>query len=148
MNLNLPTIDRLSGCKNLLIAGMGGGYDVFCGLPVYFELQKLSIQTHLANFSFSDIENFSGGTRLSPTLVGVDSTYNEVVGYFPELYLAKWFKEKRNEKITIWSFHKTGTGPLLENYKTLIKHLNLDGIILIDGGFDSLIRVMKKWSQL
>ena len=32
MDLNLPTLNQLSNCKNLLIAGMGGGFDVFCGL--------------------------------------------------------------------------------------------------------------------
>jgi len=34
MDLNLPILDQLASCKNLLIAGMGGGYDVFCGLPI------------------------------------------------------------------------------------------------------------------
>jgi hypothetical protein len=40
MQLNLPILDQLSPCRNLLIAGMGGGFDVFCGLPIYFELQR------------------------------------------------------------------------------------------------------------
>jgi len=57
MELNLPTLTQLSNCKNILIAGMGGGFDVFCGLPIYFELKKHGINAHLANFSFSDIEN-------------------------------------------------------------------------------------------
>lgn len=49
MNLNLPILNQLSNCKNLLIAGMGGGYDIFCGLPIYFELRRLGIKAHLAN---------------------------------------------------------------------------------------------------
>lgn len=40
MDLNIPVFKQLSGCKHLLIAGMGGGFDIFCGLPIYFELQK------------------------------------------------------------------------------------------------------------
>ncbi|MCB9059463.1 MAG: DUF1152 domain-containing protein [Calditrichae bacterium] len=140
MKLNLPIMDQLNHCNNILIAGMGGGYDLFCGLPVYFELRDIGKNVHLANYSFSDIEYFEGGHRLSPTLVGVDAAFNEPVVYFPELYLSKWFREVRNEDLTIWSFHKTGTRDLLSNYNLLIDYLNIDGILLIDGGVDSLLR--------
>ena len=140
MNLNLPIIEKVAGCKNLLIAGMGGGFDLFCGLPIYFELQRRGQTAHLANFSFSDVVNFSGGTRLTETLVGVDADYDQLVAYFPELHLTQWFKQKRNEAVTIWSFQKTGTRPLLKNYQILVDHLVIDGILLIDGGVDGLIR--------
>jgi len=140
MELNLPIINQLTQCKNLLIAGMGGGFDVFCGLPIYFELQKHGINAHLANFSFSDIENVDFGTSLTKTLVGITPEPNRVFPYFPEFHLVNWFKEKRNEDVTIWCFHKTGAVPLTENYKTLCEHLGIDGILLIDGGVDSLVR--------
>jgi hypothetical protein len=42
--------------------------------------------------------------------------------------------------VTIWCFDKTGVRPLLENYRRLTDHLGIDGILLIDGGVDSLIR--------
>jgi len=140
MNLNLPILDQIKDCKNVLIAGMGGGYDVFCGLPIFFELQKMSVSAHLANYSFSDIETFTGGQRLSPTLVGVDAEYDDIVVYFPELYLAQWFKQYRKQDLKIWSFHKTSSRSLIDNYKILVKHLEIDAIILVDGGVDSLVR--------
>lgn len=140
MDLNLPLLNQLSNCKNLLIAGMGGGYDVFCGLPIYFELKKHGVNAHLANFSFSDIESVDSGNRLSKTLVGITRKQERVFPYFPELHLVHWFKEKRNEDITIWCFHKTGAAPLTENYRILAEHLSLDGILLVDGGVDSLVR--------
>jgi hypothetical protein len=140
MDLNLPIFDQLASCKNLLIAGMGGGFDIFCGLPIYFELQRRGQRVHLANFSFSDIAYFKGGIPLTKTLVGVTAEYQWIEPYFPELYLAQWFKEQRAEDITIWSFEKTGTLPLLENYRVLIKHLGIDGILLVDGGVDSLVQ--------
>lgn len=59
--------------------------------------------------------------------------------HFPELSLTQWF-EKRNQRVTIWSFHKTGAKPLLENYRLLIERLSIDGIVLIDGGVDRLVR--------
>jgi hypothetical protein len=140
MELNLPILDRITDCKNLLIAGMGGGFDVFCGLPIYFELKKHGVNAHLANFSFSDIENVDFGIRLTKTLVGVTPQAGRLFPYFPEFHLSNWFKEKRNEDVTIWCFHKTGAAPLTENYKILAEHLSLDGILLVDGGVDSLVR--------
>lgn len=140
MGLNIPIFNQLLSCKNLLIAGMGGGFDVFCGLPIYFELKKHGINPHLANFSFSDIENVDFGIRLSKTLVGVTAQSGRLFPYFPELHLANWFQEKQNEDVTIWCFHKTGAAPLTENYNILAQHLSLDGILLVDGGVDSLVR--------
>jgi hypothetical protein len=119
---------------------MGGGFDVFCGLPIYFELKNHGLNVHLANYSFSDIAGFDGGVRLTETLVGVTAEYQWHYAYFPELYLAQWFKEKRAEDIAVWAFHKTGGRLLLEDYRTLVKHLGTDAIILIDGGVDSLIQ--------
>jgi hypothetical protein len=49
-------------------------------------------------------------------------------------------KEVRGEEVTIWSFEKTGVRPLIENYEALLEHLDIDGIILVDGGVDGLMR--------
>lgn len=140
MDLNLPIFDQVAGCKSLLIAGMGGGFDVFCGVPIYLEMQRRGQNVHFANFSFSELSLVRGGIHLSPTLIGVQGNQTDLLPYFPELYLSRWFQEKRAEEVTVWSFTKTGTGPLLDNYRLLVKHLNIDGILLIDGGVDSLVR--------
>ena len=140
MQLNLPIFDQVSECKNLLIAGMGGGFDVFCGLPIYFELKRRGLNVHLANLSFSDVPRYKGGVRLSKSLVGVTAEYHLPVTYFPELYLSHWFAEIRGEQVTVWCFETTGARILLENYQLLTEHLAIDGILLIDGGVDSLIR--------
>ena len=143
MHLNLPILDQLMACENLLIAGMGGGFDIFCGLPIYFELTRRGKIVHLANYSFSPKYGppITEGEHLTDTLVGVTADIApESFLYFPELYLSQWFKETRNEAVTIWCFHSTGVTPLLQNYETLVKHLNIDGILLIDGGVDSLVR--------
>jgi hypothetical protein len=162
MQLNLPIFDRLAGCRNILIAGMGGGFDVFSGLPIYFALQERGQRAHLANLTFSLTESVQGSTRLSPTLVGVSAAQPAplplaAIGswladpqaaqaaahvgpalYFPEYYLSQWFQQ-RGEDVTIWCFDKTGVRPLLESYRRLIEHLAIDGIVLIDGGVDSLV---------
>ena len=79
MQLNLPILEQVSGSQNILIAGMGGGFDIFCGLPLYFELQGLGYEIHLASFSFSDIVGLYEGEQLSDTLVGVST---EIEGIF------------------------------------------------------------------
>ncbi len=33
-----PFFKALASSRRILIAGMGGGFDVFCGLPLYFAL--------------------------------------------------------------------------------------------------------------
>src|SRR5262245_25120073 len=124
MDLNIPILDKLTKCKSLLIAGMGGGFDIFCGLPIYFELKKRGVNVHLANFSFSDIENLNHGIRLSSTLIGVTFDAQYMYPYFPEFYLAEWLKNNKNEDVPIWCFQKTGALPLTQNYKRLAEHLS------------------------
>jgi len=138
-SLNLPVLDQLSSCRNLLIAGMGGGFDIFCGLPIYFELQRRGQQAHFANFSFSDVIRHKSGVRLTETLAGVTADHNRPVVNFPEIHLARWFREQREQEMAIWCFQKTGVQPLLANYRVLVEHLAIDGILLIDGGVDSLM---------
>jgi len=38
--LRPPFWDALEDCNNILIAGCGGGYDFFSGLPLFLALQK------------------------------------------------------------------------------------------------------------
>lgn len=138
--LNLPVTEILSTCQNVLIAGMGGGYDIFCGLPVYFALQERGINVHLANLSFAELKYGKPAVKLTETLVGVQAQQRNILPYFPEFHLARWFQEKHNQDLTVWCFAKTGANPLIANYRLLTEHLNIDGILLIDGGVDSLMR--------
>ena len=56
MQLNLPSWEALEDRQNILIAGAGGGFDVFSGLPIYFTLKDTGKTAHLANLSFSDFD--------------------------------------------------------------------------------------------
>lgn len=174
MELNLPMMGALSGCQRVLIAGMGGGFDLFCGLPIAFELRERGYEVHLANLSFSYTDGLHpspqpspsvagrGSMRLSPSLVGVTADDTTVIvkglenalllsaetgqahdlsgiqAYFPELYLARWLREQGMEQ-PIWCFSKTGARPLAANYQLLIDRFEIDALILVDGGVDSLM---------
>ncbi len=60
-------------------------------------------------------------------------------GYFPELHLARWFA-RQGEITPIYCFGRMGVQPLLAAYQTLLEHLSLDAVVLVDGGTDSLMR--------
>jgi hypothetical protein len=140
MNLNLPILPQLQGCQNILVTGIGGGYDIFCGLPIYFALQQQGFNVHLANYSFADIKHCSVGERLSPNLVGVRASEELISPYFPEYYLSQWFAQARGQQVPIWAFEKTGVEPLAEGYALLQQRLQFDAVVLVDGGVDSLAR--------
>ncbi len=53
--------DRLDPCRRVLIAGAGGGFDVYAGLPLALALQAQGKAVHLANLSFTYL-----GCRPSP----------------------------------------------------------------------------------
>lgn len=135
--LTPPVFQELEEAENILIAGAGGGYDVFCGLPLYFGLQAQGKTVHLANLSFSFLP--PSPEHLNPTVCAVSSDTTDHTGYFPEKYLADWFQDE-GEPITIYAFERTGVQPLLAGYETLVQHLNLDTVVLVDGGTDSLMR--------
>ncbi len=140
MNLNLPILPQLQGCQKILVTGIDGGYDIFCGLPFYFALQQQAFNVHLANYSFADIQNCSVGERLSPNLVGVRADEELISPYFPEYYLSQWFAHARGQQVPIWAFQKTGVQPLAEGYALLQQRLQFDAVVLVDGGVDSLAR--------
>lgn len=136
--LRLPFFDELDGARRVLIAGCGGGYDVFCGLPLYFGLRDTGKEVYLANLSFSLLP-MTADCRLAPALARVTADTPILTSYFPEVHLASWFR-RRGEEVPIYCFDRTGTRPLLEGYRELVARFEIDTLVLVDGGTDSLMR--------
>ncbi len=136
--LKLPFFTELETAENILIAGAGGGYDVFSGLPLYFGLQAAGKNVYLANLSFSFLPPIDD--RLSPSMLKVTADTRRFGDYFPEQFLATWFREHAGQETPVYCFERTGVKPLLASYQALVKELSLDTIILADGGTDSLMR--------
>lgn len=124
--------------QTILLAGAGGGYDVFTGLPLYFALRNAGKTVHLANLSFAPIYA-SSGKRSGPSIVEIDGSNEDEMRYFPELYLARWLKSKRLPD-TIYCIDRTGAANVARAYEYLNETLKPDAVILIDGGTDSLMR--------
>lgn len=145
MKLNLPFLDKLSDSKNILIAGIGGGFDVFCGLPIYFTLKEMDKTVHLANYSFSSLEivsHYCNTITLEEQLLegataGIPSSLQ--LGYYPEGYLSQWFQKEYKQDVPVWMFAKVGPVMLTPLYQQLVDHLEIDAMILLDGGVDSLM---------
>ncbi len=51
-----PLMTALRGSKKVLLAGMGGGFDVYCAIPLMVMLESQGIDTVLANLSFTALE--------------------------------------------------------------------------------------------
>lgn len=136
--MNLPFFNELEKANNLLIAGAGGGFDIFCGLPLYFWLKSKGKTVHLVNLSFSDL-GFCDGERPTSGLVRVLPGTNGPSVYFPEVYLSQWLTGKFGET-PIYAIERTGVKPVAAAYEWLVDALRPDTLILVDGGTDSLMR--------
>jgi hypothetical protein len=134
--LRLPR--ALESAERILVAGAGGGFDVFAGLPVYERLRRLGKQVWLGNLSFT----YLGGTEakhLGGALWGVDASTSGGDAYFPERALAR-FLSARGDPSTIYAFDKTGVAPIREAYERLVEMHAIDTVVLVDGGTDILLR--------
>ena len=135
--MKIPCFSELEGAQNILIVGAGGGFDVFCGLPLYFWLKKAGKRVHLANLSsgalgFCDAENpVSALRRITPKTAATK--------YFPEMHLSAWLTERHGET-PVFAIAPSGARPVSAAYEWLACTLQPDAIVLVDGGTDSLMR--------
>ncbi|MDQ2798815.1 MAG: DUF1152 domain-containing protein [Armatimonadota bacterium] len=130
---------KLNPKSRVLVAGAGGGYDVVCGLPLFLALEAAGHQAHLASLSSTPLNDISEAARHTETLWEVTAD-SERPSYFPEGWLARWFHEQRGRDLSVWCFSASGVGPYVQAYQYLVERLEIDAIIVVDGGVDSLLR--------
>lgn len=145
MRLNLPILERLEACQNILIAGIGGGFDIFTGLPIYYTLCGLGKTVHLANYTLLDLSLVpflaEAEIVIPGRLIGVSGITKELgMSYCAEGSLAQWLKIQHNMEISIWMLPNEGGVAMIDAYQTLAARLKPDALILVDGGVDSLMR--------
>jgi hypothetical protein len=107
--MNLPI--QFEG-KNILISGAGGGFDVFAALPLLYELEK---NNKVVLASFSDKKDF----------------VSEVAA--PNHYPEGFLEEK------CYLIPRAGVQLVRKSYTEVIAENNIDVVILVDGGVDSLM---------
>jgi hypothetical protein len=55
--MKLPFFQALSAGQRILLAGVGGGFDIINGIPLYLYLRQLGKDVILANLSFTELEH-------------------------------------------------------------------------------------------
>ncbi|MCH0540918.1 DUF1152 domain-containing protein [Streptomyces sp. MUM 203J] len=138
LHLN-PLFARLSSARRILVAGAGGGFDVFAGVPLALSLRDQGKEVHLANLSFAALAGLPGEDWLAPDVAAVTPETGPHQSYFPERVLAEWLRLHRLPS-TVYAFPQTGVQPLRAAYRALIEHHGIEAVVLVDGGTDILMR--------
>lgn len=132
-----PIFARLRVARRVLIAGAGGGFDVYAGLPLALALAGQGKEVHLANLSFADLSDCDEWLAPDVAVVGPDTA--GPAAYFPERTLARWLAS-RDLVATVYAFARVGPRPLRAAYAALVAALEIDAIVLVDGGTDIFMR--------
>jgi hypothetical protein len=132
----LPFLDRIESAQRILIAGCGGGFDVFAGIPLALHWHGRGKEIVLANLSFTNLW-MADGERLTPVTWRVEEGAKELP-YFPEKWLAEWLG-RRGWQPAIYAFGKSGVRPLADAYRAIIARHGIDQVVLVDGGTDSVL---------
>jgi hypothetical protein len=149
-----PLFTRLKPAQRVLIAGAGGGFDVFAGLPLALALAAAGKRVHLASLSFASIYSLPADAWIDRDVAAVGPDTRGPDNYFPERSLAAWLALDRAHggggrvpgtgdglDPVVYAFPRVGVQPLRAAYRSLIEHLGgVDAIVLVDGGTDILMR--------
>ncbi|MFE9605113.1 DUF1152 domain-containing protein [Streptomyces hokutonensis] len=138
--LEPPFFSRLRDARRILVAGAGGGFDVYAGLPLALALRSAGKEVHLANLSFAELYGLDQDVWVEPDVAAVGPDTEARGDYFPERSLARWL-QLHDMPSTVYAFPLTGVQPLRAAYRALIDHLGgVDAVVLVDGGTDILMR--------
>ncbi len=134
-----PVFTRLADSERILVAGAGGGFDIYSGLPLALSLLHQGKEVYFASLSFSDLAGLPLDEWVAPDLAAVtpESFLNQA--YFPERTLARWLSGNGYPS-TVYAFPRTGVRPLRAAYQALIERHHIDAVVLVDGGTDILMR--------
>ena len=134
-----PLFAALAPARRVLIAGAGGGFDVYAGLPLALSLWGSGVEVHLANLSFSELELVDRESWVADNVVAVTPDSTSPDWYFPERTLARWLAA-HDRPATVYAFPPLGVQSLRDAYRFLMERLDLDAVVLVDGGTDILLR--------
>ncbi|MFD7705951.1 DUF1152 domain-containing protein [Streptomyces sp. NPDC059786] len=134
-----PLFARLADAERILVAGAGGGFDIYSGLPLALSLMHQGKEVQLANLSFSMLDGLPLDDWAAPDLAAVTPKTALHQSYFPERTLAQWL-HRNGYPSTVYAFPQTGVRPLRDAYRALVELHRIDAVVLVDGGTDILLR--------
>ena len=105
---------RLKSAQRILVAGAGGGFDVYAGLPLAVALSAQGKQVHLANLSFANLDALAPTDWIGPDVAKVHAGSASYADYFPERVLAGWLGQNADLGVApvVYAFPKVGVQPL------------------------------------
>jgi hypothetical protein len=132
--------------KNILIVGCGGGFDFVHGMLLLPTLQKLEKKIVIGSYSFGLMDKIPPQAesyyvkenivvkKISPELIAD-------AHYAPEINLSRYLNEKHNKRVDIYAYYARDftVNNLYEFYSFLVDDKQIDCIIAVDGGSDSLM---------
>lgn len=134
----------LNESKSVLLVGCGGGYDIYAGLPFY---SQYGTKMTLANISFAE-------TRLLKSVLSQDDqnfldnnqyvcldykTRTNSLGHtYPSNYVPEYWMSKALQK-PVYAIFPNGVIPLTNIFTRICLDHNIDTILVIDAGVDSLL---------
>ncbi len=138
--LEPPFFTRLRDARRVLVAGAGGGFDVYAGVPLALALRAAGKEVQLASLSFSELHGLDLDVWVDHDIAAIRPDTTIRGDYFPERALARWLA-LQDLPDTVYAFPRTGVQPLRDAYRALLEHLGgVDAIVLVDGGTDILMR--------
>lgn len=120
MSLSEPVFfSRLKKADRVLIAGAGGGFDVYAGLPLAVALSAQGKRVRLANLSFANLDALDLADWVGQDVAGVHAGSASYADYFPERALADWLGHHPDLGLApvVYAFPKVGVQPLRAAYR-------------------------------
>jgi len=153
MTIECPFWSKIADSKRILLSGAGGGFDIYQGIPLFFTLRAMGKEVFLANYTFSAADDEAGFDRiyrdneneddLLVVVVSADKVEQQNImckSYFPEYYLSLYFRSKHDIDVPVYTFPRYGHRSLKLGYEAVVEQLDIDTVIAIDGGTDSLMK--------
>jgi hypothetical protein len=127
--MNLPHYLRqiFNENKNILLLGIGGGYDIMGAIPFYMASDD-------NNFVFA---NYNAGAK---TLSKFDTQDlpKETSQSYVEYRLAQWLAPQGVSRY-VYAIPKTGVKTAASYIESIVRENDIQAMILVDGGVDSLM---------
>jgi len=118
----IPIFQKLEDSQNILLAGAGGGFDIYAGIPFYLNLVKQGKNVILGNYSFSFLKGTTPKEEFPNCYRIKDHDRDLSESYFPEKYLKEWLTTQGHDA-TIYAFERSGVVSFRNIYNYLIdKH--------------------------
>ena len=142
MILEQPACVTLAKARKVLFVGAGGGYDIFGAVPLAIELLDAGKAVHFAGVTFTSVSLLPGASASAdhPQLYPIGPGHAVHDRYCPEAWLARWLERERAYREPLWLLKKCGVRPATAAYEWLIRSLEADAVVLVDGGIDVLLK--------